>query len=347
MATAHGDCVVGGFLSTDLESLGALTRCQGLEAFDARDFLFIDTETTGLAAGAGTIAFLIGLAWFEDAALVVRQLFIPGLGREGPALREVADRIEAAPAIASYNGRAFDWRLLSARFIMNRIPPPPVKMHVDLLHAARRIWARRLGGARLVQLESMVIGHHRVGDIAGGQIPEVYFDFLATGDVGRLPDVFTHNVLDLVSLCVVAERLVDGYLAPVERCPPMDALGYAKAAVEREDWQRAHQFAARATGAEAHQAAPAWRLLAKLARRAHDAPGEERALHGVLRTDLPVGVPEAHLALSKFYEHRAKKMTQALGHAQHTLLAEGRPKHARRIARLQRREVMMSLAPPG
>jgi hypothetical protein len=155
-----------------------------------------------------------------------------------------------------------------------------------------------------------------------------------------LPDVFCHNVLDLVSLAVVAERLVDGYLGAAERCPPMDALGYAKAAVEREDWERAHQFATRAAEADRHEGAPAWRLLAKLARRAHDRQSEERALDGVLRTVLPVGVPEAHLALSKYYEHRAKKMTRALHHARHTLMAEGREKHERRIARLRRREAI-------
>lgn len=337
LGDVHGDYRVGDFLATDLGALGALTRCEGLDEVDPRDFLFMDTETTGLSGGAGTMAFLVGLAWFEEDHFVVRQLFTPAPGREGPALREVAARMGSAPAICSYNGRAFDWTLLRNRFILNRVAVPNITIHVDLLHAARRIWARRVGNARLVNIEAEVLGHHRVDDVPGWMIPEVYFEYLASGAVGPLEGVFTHNVLDLVSLAGVAHRLVEGYRGSPSASEPLDALGYAKAAMEGEAWELARAFARRGTMAIGHVAAPAWRLLAKLARRAGDEDGEEEALRGVLRTETPMGASDAHLALAKFFEHRRRVPITALEHAHHTLLAEGRIAHERRITRLRRR----------
>ena len=333
----HGGYRVGDFLNTDLQALATLTRCEGLEAVDARELLFIDTETTGLSGGTGTIAFLVGVAWFEDSEFVVRQLFTPAPGREGPALREVAARIEAAAGLVSYNGRAFDWTLLRSRFIMNRVPVPNVRIHADLLHAARRIWARRVGNARLVNIESTILGHPRIDDVPGWMIPELYFDYLNGNDPEPLEGVFTHNVLDLVSLAGVAHHLVRDYQSPPERCHPLDAQGYAKAAIEEERWARAKAFATRGTEVLGPPGSLAWRILAKLARRADDVDGEQSALEGLLRTVTPMEIGDAHLALAKFYEHRRRCLSTALRHARCTRLAEGRAAHERRIARLKRR----------
>ena len=220
---------------------------------------------------------------------------------------------------------------------MNRISVPEVTTHVDLLNAARRIWGRRVGNARLVNIESAVLAHERIDDVPGWMIPEIYFDYLATGTSDLLEGVFTHNVLDLVSLAGVAHRLVQGYREAPHRCDPVDALGYAKAAMEGERWPLAQRFAARGTEVQGHHGAPAWRLLAKLARRDRDLDREEAALKGVLRTAVPMEASDAHLGLAKFYEHRRKLPETALAHAHHTVLAEGRPAHERRIARLSRR----------
>jgi len=39
-------------------------------------WLFLDTETTGLAGGTGTYAFLTGIAWWDSGGLQVEQFFM-------------------------------------------------------------------------------------------------------------------------------------------------------------------------------------------------------------------------------------------------------------------------------
>jgi len=40
------------------------------------EWLFLDTETTGLSGGSGTYPFLVGLAWWEGGGLEIEQLFM-------------------------------------------------------------------------------------------------------------------------------------------------------------------------------------------------------------------------------------------------------------------------------
>ncbi|HSI06085.1 MAG TPA: ribonuclease H-like domain-containing protein, partial [Myxococcota bacterium] len=106
--------------------------------------LYIDTETTGLSHGAGTLPFLIGMAWFDGTAVRVEQLVLRKPGEEGPMLEELAMRIASSSCIVSYNGKSFDWPLLRTRFVLNRMKVPEPEAHVDLLHCARRVYRRRL-----------------------------------------------------------------------------------------------------------------------------------------------------------------------------------------------------------
>ena len=108
--------------------------------------LFLDTETTGLAGGTGTVPFLVGLAWFEGRSLRVHQLFLRRLGEEAPMLRVLAERMAEPPAWSTYNGKSFDWPLLRTRFVLNRVPTPAELPHLDLLHCARRVFKHRGSG---------------------------------------------------------------------------------------------------------------------------------------------------------------------------------------------------------
>jgi len=80
--------------STTLELLSrtrdeSLTRQTRAALEDPERWLFLDTETTGLAGGTGTYAFLIGLAWWDAGGLQVEQLFMRDFCRRTFAARRI------------------------------------------------------------------------------------------------------------------------------------------------------------------------------------------------------------------------------------------------------------------
>src|SRR6202011_3296298 len=125
------------------ESLSRKTRA-ALE--DPEKWLFLDTETTGLAGGTGTYAFLIGLAWWDAGGLQIEQLFMRDFAEEHSVLCQLAARLAERPVLVTFNGKTFDWPLLENRFRMTRsIAVPSLAAHLDLLHPARALWKFRLG----------------------------------------------------------------------------------------------------------------------------------------------------------------------------------------------------------
>ena len=164
---------------------------------------FLDTETTGLAGGAGTIPFLVGVArWDTDLGGVrVVQLFLEDLDGEAALLERLAVELEGVRCLVTYNGRCYDVPLLETRHVLNRKPwPLPDAAHLDLLHPARVLWRHAHPDCRLATLEARVLGHSRCGDIPGAEIPALYNAFLRRGATERLAAVFSHNRDDLLSL---------------------------------------------------------------------------------------------------------------------------------------------------
>ncbi|MBN1542569.1 ribonuclease H-like domain-containing protein [candidate division KSB1 bacterium] len=166
----------------------------------------IDTETTGLAGGTGTLPFMVGVARFSTGQLIVNQYFMRDYSDEPAVLRFIETELQTADALISYNGRSYDWPLLRNRFILNRFAVPAILPHLDLLHTVRRLYRTRLGRCDLQSCERSVLGFSRIGDLPGSAIPQVYFDYLATGDLRPVRPVFRHNALDLVTLCAIASQ---------------------------------------------------------------------------------------------------------------------------------------------
>src|SRR5256886_7604722 len=137
------------------ESLSRKTRA-ALE--DPEKWLFLDTETTGLAGGTGTYAFLVGLAWWDAGGLQVEQFFMRDLDEEHSLLLELSERMSKRSVLVTFNGKSFDWPLLETRYRMTRaIAACTPKLHLDLLHPARQLWRPRLGSVRLKELERHVL----------------------------------------------------------------------------------------------------------------------------------------------------------------------------------------------
>ena len=312
-----------------------------LAELDFSRALYLDTETTGLAGGTGTLPFLIGMAWFHDAQLVVEQLLLPRPGLEAPLLARLAERISQASVIVSYNGKSFDWPLLRTRFILNRIPAPPLPPHLDLLHCARRVFKARLGSVRLVYLEQALMGFERIGDIPGALIPETYLSYLrgVTPGSALLP-IVEHNRSDLIALPALLGEIARRFAGQHERQDARDQLGFARVAARGASAERAIELAHAAVTSDTRGelAASALFLVGELKLRQGDLAGALHAFEASLEASLTsLERARAHLALAKLHEHKTKQCARALQHASETAGIEGESASARRVARLTKR----------
>ena len=191
----------------------------------------LDTETTGLGTAAGTLAFLVGLGWWEDDWFHQAQLILPDQADEPGLLAVLTATIPAGAWLVTYNGRSFDWPLLETRYRIRRGAPPSVAGHLDLLPVARRLFRHRLPDARLRTVERQVLGLTRHGDVDGSLIPGRYLEALRLGDPAGLVDVVRHNDLDVLSLARLLAHL-DSALADKAAWPsahPGDLAGLGRA----------------------------------------------------------------------------------------------------------------------
>ena len=201
----HGSADVGALIELPHDLLDILGEGEIAAAPPTR-WAFLDTETTGLAGGSGTYAFLIGVGRITEKGFTVQQYFLREYSEEKSALAELEEHLREFDVLITYNGRSYDQPLLETRYRMNRKVPPFARLpHLDLLYGARRLWKLGLESCRLVSLEQEVLGMFREGDVPGELIPYVYFDFLRSGHAGRIAGVFHHNAMDILTLaCLTA-----------------------------------------------------------------------------------------------------------------------------------------------
>ncbi|TRO57019.1 hypothetical protein E2P64_05590 [Candidatus Bathyarchaeota archaeon] len=189
-------------------SFNALSRCSSepaISELSLESFAFIDTETTGLMGGTGTYAFLIGVGRFISGEFQVTQILMRDPAEEPAQLVTLEEILAPSEAIVTFNGKSFDIPLLKTRYKTHRWPFPLQKHpHIDMLHLARRLWKDRLSSRALGNLEVNILGAVRTEeDIPGWAIPQLYFDYLMTGDASPLKRVVYHNSVDIVSLAAL------------------------------------------------------------------------------------------------------------------------------------------------
>lgn len=213
--TPHGNVTLGEALLALPEHVALSANDSDLEDFDPETAIFMDTETTGLAGGSGTVAFLVGVGYFEGAIFRLEQTFMRDFDDEEPMLRYLDGLFKGRNTVVTYNGKSFDIPLLRTRFIQNRLPfRLDAALQYDLLHAARRFWKRRLGDCGLANIEREVLGLRRHGDVSSAEIPEIWLDYLRTRDARRLEGVFYHHKMDILSLAALAGRLSQSLSLP-------------------------------------------------------------------------------------------------------------------------------------
>jgi uncharacterized protein len=336
----HGRIGVCRAVEVDPVLVSKLALDSAFEGTDLSRMLILDTETTGLAGGAGTVPFLIGLGLFDGGVLKVEQLFLRNFGAEAPLLHHLAERIAGASLLVTYNGKAFDWPLLRARFILNRVPLPAAPPHLDLLHCARRLWKGRLPSVRLTEVEAALLGMTREDDVPGAEIPALYLRYLRGGDPRALAPVLTHNENDVVALAALLWRMAAHFACVHAEDDPHDHLAYAKLALRGGDLERAESFACAVSGAAA---APELRwqaswVRAAVARRRGDLHGAALAFEEALAISACERTAgRAHLALARLYERQLRDLARAHRHARFTMSVEGPEAHGRRLGRLRRK----------
>jgi uncharacterized protein len=285
------------------------------EVADPRQWLFLDTETTGIMGGSGTYAFMVGIAWWDAGGLEVEQFFMRDHSEEHALLVTLAERMAERCVLVTFNGKSFDWPLLETRYRMTRtLRPPAPRAHLDFLHPARNLWRLRIGSVRLQELERHVLGWNRGADVASEFIPEIYFDFLRGGAPDPLVPVFLHNQMDLRGLAALSSRIVE-LLSETERegKDGFELFGLSRICERRGEAKRARKHYEQALAAD--ELPPetdrvARRSLARMAKREGDFLRARDLWEGMLGSS-QAGF-EAYEQLAIYYERCREPQRAAL-----------------------------------
>jgi uncharacterized protein YprB with RNaseH-like and TPR domain len=302
---------------------------------------FLDTETTGLAGGSGTYAFLIGVGRITPEGFRLRQFFMRDLGEEASLLHGLANHLADFDTLVTYNGKAYDQPLLETRFRMARARTPFSRMeHLDLLFGARRLWKLRFDSCRLVELENQILGIEREGDLPGEMIPYVYFEYLRTKEAFRVAPILHHNANDILTLACLTAIVPWAFRSP-ETAPlahGAEMVGLARWLRRGERFEHALDLFRRAI----NKGLPdelMFRTLWDMALLEKKLGRDAAAL--TLFTEL-AGCRNGHrlaaiAELAKHYEHRERNYAMALEFTLSAIALNDTEELRRRQARLERR----------
>lgn len=322
----HGGCSLGDCLEIDGRTLALMAPDSGGEP-RVSDFLFLDTETTGLSGGTGTVAFLAGAGFFEADSFVLRQYFMRDYDEEPAMLRALCELFSRFAGLVSFNGKAFDWNLLQNRFIFNRIKPEfKSPVHIDLLFPARRIWKLKLESCRLVSLEENILGEFRVDDIPGALIPSVYFKYLEDRDATVIKKVIRHNEADILSMVSLLVKICGMLKNPLsETDGGHELMGVGKILEDRGEYDITVGCYENCLKSDSYFVKDkAARRLSDIYKRSGDYP--KAVEHWLRQTECSLredrspdhSLPQMQtqifclIELAKYYEHREKNPAKAL-----------------------------------
>lgn len=298
----------------DLSTLISWSRIPLDSATPIEEFVFLDTETSGLTGGMGTLVFLVGLGYWKKDHYHLSQLFLREPDEESAFLTALEEYLTPFKVLVTYNGKSFDAPLLNNRFVMNGFQSPiKKKYHIDLLSLTRRIWRNRLDDRSLGNLEHEILSLTRSADeIPGWMIPQIYFEYLQTLNASPLQGVFYHNQIDILSLSALFVHLAQLLKNPLiaENPQSLDLIAIARLYEELSDYTRAVQLyeASLDIGLPTHFFIQTLYRFANLHRR-----------NGKLSEALELWLKAAEydevdacIEIAKFYEHKQKGYSQAI-----------------------------------
>ncbi|MEG0269584.1 MAG: ribonuclease H-like domain-containing protein [Clostridia bacterium] len=304
------------------EVLQSIFGCSFPRQVLPEDILFLDTETTGLSGGAGTVAFEVGLGYFTPSGFVVEQYLMHDYSQEPELLHALCTLMKRFTVLCTFNGRAFDVPLLKSRLIMNRFKQACFPdAHADVLFPARRLWKLRLKQCTLAHLEEQLLHVVRTGDLPGALVPQAYFTYLKSGNFEPLLDVLSHNKQDIVSLAQLFYYLCYQVSCPEKMTEGEDLLSLARMLEKSKEDQKATKcYRLCSSGAQRAEAFEAMALAQKRQGKTEAAIKLYRAM--AMRGDNAVS---AYEALAKLCEHQLKNPEQALHYTRQALLLLSEP----------------------
>lgn len=311
--TQHGARQLADWLGQSPAAFAGLADDDSLTGLDPSQFVFLDTETTGL--GGGAFAFLVGVGFFDgEGQFVVQQLFLQEPAHEPALLSLLHDLLEPDGALVTFNGRTFDVPLLASRCVMNRRRSIlDALANLDLLHPARRLWRRRLPSCALSALETDVLGVQRThADVPGSLIPYLYRQYLETRNARDMVRVLYHNEVDLLSMVSLGVTLARAFEQPeADGVHVDDRLSLAKWYASRSMMQEAER-AFRAAADEAPDVETRYDALHGLAYLLKRADRREEAVgYWEFLADLKLDTV-GHVELAKYYEWHVGDLACAL-----------------------------------
>jgi len=319
----HGRNRLSDIFEYDTSVAAEIARQPSLGEITIERLVFIDTETTGLVGGAGTIAFMIGVGAFLDDSFVLRQYFLRDPSEERGMLSALQGDLESAEGFVSYNGRAFDLPLLEMRYMLG------LRHHwslstwpqFDLLHPARRLWRMSLPDCTLGTIEKMQLDVQRTEeDVPGASIPGLYLDYLRSGDASQMARIVYHNAVDILTLVVLATQILDRYqYEDSSKLSGAEALAVARWHHEVGRSEAAEDAYLRAIESSMLDvridALHRYSAYLKRQDRREEAVEKWQTLHSLVPDD-----PRPCVELAKYYEWHANDLAQAQQWAQEALI---------------------------
>lgn len=309
----HGGVSLGKALEIKSSSLRRISSETKIEE-NITDFLFLDTETTGLSGGAGTVAFLIGTGCFEKDVFVLRQYFMRDYDEEAAVLRALNDLLSEYKGLITFNGKAFDWNLLQNRYIFNRIKPSlPNPLHIDLLFPSRRIWQLKLENCKLVSLEENVLGVHRCDDIPGSLIPSVYFKYIEDRDAEDMKRVVNHNKLDILSMVSLLTKIAFMVENPLYEAEcQQELLGIGRIFEKSGEYHTVIKcFEECLKSEDTFVKETASKKLSDIYKRSKNYKKAVEHWYSMIRSSKTVNITPM-IELAKYYEHRERNIPKAI-----------------------------------
>lgn len=283
-----------------------------LTDFNPSQATVIDTETTGLAGGTGTYAFIIGAGFWRGNEFIVRQYMMRDFNEEPAQLKAFLE--DFTGRAITYNGKCFDIPLLKNRYRLHRFDSPFEDIeHLDMLFPCRRIWKRNLSSFKLTQIEENILGYAREDDIPSHLIPSIFFDYLQCRDEKLLYPILHHNrddILSLYHLSCIASNIISGSIEWGTNDDDL-LLSLAEIYFRRQKYDKVinltdrinSDFALKSTLKEASQLKA---LSFKRLGRWREAADSFSGMHDI--------EPEIYssIEMAKLYEHKLKNFEKAL-----------------------------------
>ena len=335
----YGEMTLSEILNIPTYPAHLLTRDERLRELDFQKALFLDTETTGLSGGTGTFAFMVGLGFFQGDEFVVLQFFMRDFSEEKASLSLINELLESFQFLVTFNGKYYDIPLLETRFILSRMKTKVREMpNFDLLYPSRKIWKGAYDNCRLVTLESQLLGMERGDDVPSEWIPQLYFEYIQTGDAQKIAPVFYHNQMDILTMVALAGRIHLVYHDPFVARP---RKGVEHLALGRLFWEHGYpekaihclEIALKRCDEDLTWSVMRWLSMAfkKTGQAERALSVWEEMLTWPYREDVT-----PYIELAKYHEHRRKDFEKAMAYVEQALTQI--PSHQQReIEMIQRR----------